>query len=100
MAPISLLSIPVSGLSHLELGYGLALDEGAPTDAAALCFAVHTADGTGRVLWRDCLDRRSEADRVLHTLSLALPPGTSEVALHTWCQFGCEEGVQGYWARP
>ena len=98
--PPSLLSVPVSGLSHLELGYGLALDEGAPAGAATLCFAVHPADGTGRMLWRNCLDRRSEADRALHTLSLTLPPGTSEVALDTWCRSGCEEGVQGYWARP
>ncbi len=98
--PPSLLSVPVSGLSRVELGYGLALDEGEPAGAAALCFMVHPADGTGQVLWRNCLDRRSEADRAPHALSLALPPGTSEVALDIMCRSGCEEGVQGYWARP
>lgn len=98
-APPSLISVPVSGLSHVELGYGLALGRDEPAGAEVLCFAIHPADGTGRTLWQDCLDRMSEADRAAHALSLTLPSGTSEVTLDISCRSGCEEGVQGYWAR-
>jgi hypothetical protein len=33
-------------------------------------------------------------------VSLALPPGTSELALETTCEAGCDEGMGGYWAPP
>ncbi len=96
----SLLSVQVAGLPRVELGYGLALGDDEPAGAEVLCFAVHPADGTGRTLWRDCLNRGAEPDRKPHALSLALPPDVSEVALETSCQSGCQEGVESYWARP
>ncbi len=98
--PPSLVSVPAAGLSRVDLGFGLALAPDAPPGAETLCFAIHPADGTARTLWRRCLDRSREADRLPQSVSLALPPGTSELALDTTCEAGCDEGMGGYWAPP
>ena len=100
VVPPSLLAVPAAGLPRVELGFGLALADDAPPGAERLCFAIHPADGTARTLWRRCLDRAREADRGPQSVSLALPPGTSELALGTTCEAGCDEGMGGYWAPP
>ncbi len=98
--PPSILNVPVAGLSHVDLGFGLALADDAPPGVSSLCFAIHPADGTARTLWRRCLDRGRDADREVQILSVALPPGTAEIALSTNCQSSCDEGLKGYWAPP
>lgn len=98
--PSSILNVPVAGLSRVDLGFGLALADDAPPGTETLCFAVHPADGTAQTLWRRCLDRARDADHTLQSLSVAVPPGTSELALETSCRSGCDEGMGGYWAPP
>ncbi len=107
----SRLTLPADALSRVDLGFGLALAEDAPPGAERLCFAVRpVAAGAGAdvaagtdaapVLWRRCLDRAVEADRAPQSVSLALPPGTAELALETTCEAGCDEGLGGYWGPP
>ena len=81
-------------------GSTVAVYEIAPPGVETLCFAIHPADGTARTLWRRCLDRAREADRLPQSVSLALASGTSELALETTCEAGCGEGMGGYWAPP
>ena len=78
----------------------MALDTGAAPIAAQICFTINTADGAAQRLWHRCLDGSRAEDRAAQTVSLAVPPGTSQISLEAQCQSGCDESPDAYWGRP